>query len=89
MKKLNIELIIDMYVNQRITSAEIGRKLNIAESTVCNKLKRLGVKRRSSTEAQTRTIELDIVKLEDMYVNQKISTKYCSYFLTKKRRKFR
>jgi len=72
-KQVDIEKMVDMYVNQRITSIEIGRKLNVACSTVCKKLNELGVKMRTSTEAQQpRTIELDIVKLEDMYVNQKM-----------------
>ena len=73
-KQVDIEKMFDMYVNQRISSREIGEKLNVSLSTVCNKLKELGVKMRTSTEAQhARTIELDIVKLEDMYVNQKMS----------------
>ena len=72
MKKLNIELIIDMYVNQKIKVTEIGKKLNIHKVTVIRKLRSLGVRIRSQREAQT--IELDIVKLEDMYVNQKMSS---------------
>jgi len=71
-KQVDIEKMVDMYVNQKIDLAEIGEKLNINKTTVHKKLKKLGVKTRSSGEAQA--IELDIVKLEDMYVNQKIST---------------
>ena len=62
---------VDMYVNQKTKAAEIGKKLNINQSTVYNKLKQLGVKMRTSTESLTK--ELDIVKLEDLYVNQKMS----------------
>ena len=69
-KQVDIEKMVDMYVNQRMTSTEIGKKLNISKVTVCTKLKQLGVKMRTNTEIQT--IELDIVKLEDMYVNQKL-----------------
>jgi len=71
-KQVDIEKMVDMYVNQKIDSTEIGKKLNISKATVCRKLKQLGIKTRTSTEAQA--IELDIVKLEDMYVNQKMST---------------
>jgi predicted HTH domain antitoxin len=71
-KQVDIEKMVDMYVNQRINSREIGKKLNIGEVTVQNKLKQLGVKKRNNREAQT--IELDIVRLEDMYVNQKMSS---------------
>jgi len=69
-KQVDIEKMVDMYVNQRMTSTEIGKKLNISKVTVCTKLKQLGVKIRTNAEIQT--IELDIVKLEDMYVNQKL-----------------
>ena len=63
---------VDMYVNQKIKVAEIGKKLNIHRDTVRRKLRSLGVRMQSQREAHT--IELDIVKLEDMYVNQKMST---------------
>lgn len=68
--QVDIEKMVDMYVNQRMTATEIGKKLNIHEVTIRRKLKKLGVKIRNRREA--RTIELDIVKLEDMYVNQKL-----------------
>jgi len=71
-KQVDIEKMVDMYVNQRMSSTEIGKKLNITKETVCVKLKQIGVKMRTNTEIQT--IELDIVKLEDMYVNQKMSS---------------
>ena len=70
-KQIDIEKMVDMYVNQKTKAAEIGKKLNINQSTVYNKLKQLGVKMRTSTESLTK--ELDIVKLEDLYVNQKMS----------------
>ena len=72
-KQVDIEKMVDMYVNQKMNLAEIGEKLNICRMTVCNKLKQLGVKMR--TKGESRIIELDIVKLEDMYVNQKMSTR--------------
>ena len=71
-KQVDIEKMVDMYVNQRISSREIGEKLNIHRTTVCDKLKQLGVKIRAKGEAQT--IEVDILRLEDMYVNQKMSS---------------
>ena len=70
--QVDIEKMVDMYVNQKINLTEIGKKLNIHRTTVCDKLIRLGVKIRAKGEAHT--IELDIVKLEDMYVNQKMSS---------------
>ena len=70
--ELDIEKMVDMYVNQKINTREIGEKLNVHQMTVRRKLKQLGVKIRSKGEA--RTIEVDIVKLEDMYVNQKMSS---------------
>jgi len=63
-KQVDIEKMVDMYVNQKMNLAEIGEKLNICRMTVCNKLKQLGVKMR--TKGESRIIELDIVKLEDM-----------------------
>ena len=71
-KQVDIEKIVDMYVNQKINVAEIGKKLNIHRVTVIRKLRSLGVRIQSQREAHT--IELDIVKLEDMYVNQKMSS---------------
>ena len=71
-KQVDIEKMVDMYVNQKIKVAEIGKKLNIHRDTVRRKLRSLGVRMQSQREAHT--IELDIVKLEDMYVNQKMST---------------
>lgn len=70
-KQIDIEKMVDMYLNQKINTAEIGKKLNIHQATVLRKIKTLGVKRRT---AGRKAIELDIVKLEDMYVNQKMST---------------
>lgn len=70
--QVDIEKMVDMYVNQKIKVAEIGKKLNIHRDTVRRKLRSLGVRMQSQREAHT--IELDIVKLEDMYVNQKMST---------------
>lgn len=69
---IDIEKMVDMYVNQKINTREIGKKLNVHQTTVCRRLKQLGVKMRAQTYRQT--IELDIVKLEDMYVNQKMSS---------------
>ena len=71
-KQVDIEKMVDMYVNQKINVAEIGKKLNIHRVTVIRKLRSLGVRIQSQREAHT--IELDIVKLEDMYVNQKMSS---------------
>ena len=70
--QVDIEKMVDMYVNQKINLTEIGKKLNIHRTTVCDKLKQLGVKIRAKGEAQT--IEVDILRLEDMYVNQKMSS---------------
>ena len=70
-KQVDIEKIVDMYVNQKIRLTEVGKKLNVSYGTVRRKLKQLGIKRRKSGPNPT---ELDIVKLEDMYVNQKMST---------------
>lgn len=70
-KQVDIEKMVDMYVNQKMNSYEISEKLNICPKTICIKLKQLGVKLRSSGESMTK--ELDIVKLEDLYVNQKMS----------------
>ena len=71
-KQVDIEKMVDMYVNQRISSREIGEKLNIHRTTVCDKLKQLGVKIRA--KGQARTIEVDIEKMVDMYVNQKMGS---------------
>jgi len=71
-KQVDIEKMVDMYVNQKIKVAEIGEKLNVHQTTVRRKLKQLGVRIQSQREAQT--IEVDILRLEDMYVNQKMST---------------
>ena len=68
--QVDIEKMVDMYVNQKIKVAEIGKKLNMHRETVRRKLRSLGVRIQSQREAKT--IELDIVKLEDMYVNQKM-----------------
>lgn len=70
--QVDIEKMVDMYVNQKIKVAEIGKKLNIHRETVRLKLRSLGVRIQSQREAQT--IEVDILRLEDMYVNQKMST---------------
>ena len=71
-RQVDIEKMVDMYVNQRISSREIGEKLNIHRTTVCDKLKQLGVKIRA--KGQARTIEVDIEKMVDMYVNQKMGS---------------
>ena len=70
-KQVDIEKIVDMYVNQKMSSTKIGEIMEVTKQTILKKLKELGVKIRTKEEAQT--IELDIVKLEDMYVNQKMS----------------
>ena len=61
-----------MYVNQKMSSTKIGEIMGATKQTILKKLKELGVKIRTREEAQA--IEVDIVKLEDMYVNQKMST---------------
>ena len=70
-KQVDIEKMVDMYVNQKISTIKISKKLNVCRMTVLRKLKQLGVITRTSAKAKP--IELDIVKLEDMYVNQKMS----------------
>lgn len=70
-KQVDIEKMVDMYVNQKMSSTKIGEIMEVTKQTILNKLKELGVKIRTREENQT--IELDIVKLENMYVNQKMS----------------
>ncbi len=71
-KQVDIEKMVDMYVNQKMSSIKIGEIMEVTKQTILNKLKELGVKIRTREENQT--IEVDILRLEDMYVNQKMST---------------
>ena len=70
--QVDIEKMVDMYVNQKMSSAKIGEIMEVTKQTILNKLKELGVKIRTREENQT--IEVDILRLEDMYVNQKMSS---------------
>lgn len=45
------QIIFDLYVNQKKSSVEIGRTLQVAHRTILNHLNKMGVKRRDSSES--------------------------------------
>lgn len=49
-KQVDIEKIVDMYVNQKMPSTKIGEIIGVAKTTILNKLKILGIPRRSKSE---------------------------------------
>lgn len=76
--KFNTEEIVDMYVNQRLSSVQIADILHCSARSVLNKLEEAGVDRRSLKDAQynhwgkDRPAEFDSYeKMYDLYVTQR------------------
>ncbi len=65
-----------MYVNQGISLRKIGKIFEIRPNTISKLLKEKNITIKSFTQAsrEVREKQVDIEKLEDMYVNQKMSS---------------
>ena len=78
MKRLDIdtELVIDMYVNQGMSVKKIGKIFNTSPTTIKRRLKGKNITIKSPAQACREITEkqVDIEKIVDMYVNQKMST---------------
>ena len=78
MKRLDIdtELVIDMYVNQGMSIRKIAKIFDVNFQTIANRLKEKNITIKSSAQV-TREIQekqVDIEKMVDMYVNQKMGS---------------
>lgn len=77
MKRLDIdtELVIDMYVNQGMSVRKISKIFDVHNHTIAKRLEEKNITRKSHAQASRESLEkqVDIEKIVDMYVNQKIS----------------
>lgn len=78
MKRLDIdiELIIDMYVNQGMSVKKIGKIFDVSAYTIKDRLKEknITIKPPHQASREITEIQVDIEKIFDMYVNQRISS---------------
>ena len=76
MKRLDIELIIDMYVNQGMSVTKIGKIFDVNKHTIAKRLleKNITIKSREQACREVTEKQIDIEKIVDMYVNQKMSS---------------
>ena len=78
MERLDIDtkLVIDMYVNQDMSLKKIGKIFDVDPATIAKRLKEKNITIKPSVQASREITEkqVDIEKMVDMYVNQKMST---------------
>ena len=72
MKKLDLEKISDLYLNERKPSIEIARIFGVSGFTILNRLKKLGIKR---TIREAKKINLDLWEIKNLYVNHRKTVK--------------
>ncbi len=81
-KKIHIDkdLLIDMHINQKLCVSEIGRRLNISDDTVRNRLKECEIPIKKyprimdrKVGGRTRTIDLDINEVKRLHIENKLS----------------
>jgi len=66
---LDIDKIVNLYVNERKSTREIGRILDVSSNTINKKLRELNIKIRDCR------IDLDLNKIKDLYINKKKTMK--------------
>jgi len=69
--KISKEELDDLYINQKMSSREIAKKLEISHRTVLDRMEKFGIKRRTRNEVKK--LSIDKKMLEDLYVNQRLS----------------
>jgi len=72
--KLDVKKVIDLYVNKKMMTRSIVKKIGCSKATIASCLKRNGIKLRSSSEDQL-GFKLDVKKVIDLYVNKKMTTR--------------
>lgn len=90
-KRFDREILIELYINQKLNLSEVGKILKASASTISNELDRHNIKKRSLREALLKYPYLKELKVGDKIVIKKPDVKqpYASLFGTAKSLKMR